>query len=287
MYKTCIATKFFIYLCKLYVLETKALYTKKFIAMKKTNLLLLLAIMGFSINCIAQFSFGPRVGTNLNKIAYNYKDKDSEPDAKIRLGPNVGIMFHYQISDPVGIRTGIFLSGKGTSYDIDHSTSDIMGYSNEQSGWSRKVLNYFEIPLEGTFGLKVGSGQVFVNFGPYFGLFLMGRDNWNIDNITTSPDGTVDLENSTDSRRIRARNKVTYGDIEDTDYSYVKVIDFGLNMGVGYRVKFFLFNVQYGLGIYNITPDYSYMINFDRNDWKKSNRTISFTMAFLFSPSKD
>ncbi|MCD4682652.1 MAG: PorT family protein [Bacteroidales bacterium] len=255
--------------------------------MKKIKLLLLLVTVGFSISTIAQFSVGPRVGVNLNKICYNYKDKDDEPDTKFRLGPNVGIMFHYQISDPIGIRTGIFLSGKGTSYDIDYSTSDTLGYINERSGWSRKALNYIEVPLEGTFGLKAGSGQVFVNFGAYFGVFLLGRDNWNVDYITTYPDGSIERENDMDKRRIKAKNTVTYGDIENTDYSYVKVIDFGLNMGVGYRIKFFLFNVQYGLGLYNITPDHSYITDYDRNDWKRSNRTISITVAFLFGGSKD
>jgi len=255
--------------------------------MKKIKLLLLLLAVGFSISTIAQFSVGPRIGINLNKISYNYKDKDDEPDTKFKIGPNVGIMFHYQISEPIGIRTGIFLSGKGTSYNIEQSTSDTMGYSNEVSGWSRRALNYIEIPVEGTFGLEVGPGQVFVNFGGYFGVFLMGRNNWNIDNVTTYPDGSIERANTTDNRRIKAKNTVTYGDIENTDYSYVKVIDFGLNMGVGYRVKFFLFNVQYGLGLYNITPDYSYITDYDRNDWKKSNRVISFTMAFLFGGSKD
>jgi len=42
--------------------------------MKKPNFLLLLAIMGFSFNSIAQFSFGPKIGMNFSKIAYDYKN---------------------------------------------------------------------------------------------------------------------------------------------------------------------------------------------------------------------
>ena len=250
--------------------------------MKKIKLLTLIVAVGFYLSSMAQFSFGPKFGINLNKLAYNYKESNLEPETKFSVGPVFGILFQYQINEPIGIRTGISISGKGTAYDLEKNSPDSIIYS----GWQRLSYNYMEIPLEGTFGINIGEGQIFFDVGPYFGLFITGRNNWKYDVLRKKPDGTNEfIESKNDSRRVKRNNTVTYADLDD-DLDYVRVIDYGLNFGVGYRIKFLMINVQYGLGLSNLTPDYTMYTNY-RHDWKEYNRIISFNLALMFGKSKD
>lgn len=250
--------------------------------MKKKKLLLLLALIAFGFNCIAQFSVGPRIGMNYSTLAYNYKNADAVPDTRLRVGPMIGILFHQQINDIVGIRAGINFSGKGTSYNIEEY------YSNDNyvyEGWRRISYNYFEIPVEVTVGGKLGNNYLFGSVGPYFGLFITGRDRYDIDKFQLNPDGTrTFVANLNETKRIVPKNKVTSGDLEQDKY-YLRLFDVGINFGIGYRIKFFVINFQYGLGLMNLTPDYTTYPD-RREDYKKYNRVMSVNIAFLFGGNK-
>jgi len=253
--------------------------------MKKPNFLLLLAIMGFSFNSIAQFSFGPKIGMNFSKIAYDYKNTNYEPVTRFLVTPSFGFMVHYQINDPIGIRAGLSFSRKGTGIDVEKTYNylDTLGYVRE--GWQRYSYNYFEIPIEGTFGINLGESYIFANVGPYFGLFLGGRNRYNYDKYLENPDGSWTLiDNYEDIIKIKARREVTSIDLEE-EYQYLRGIDVGFNFGIGYRIKMFMVNVQYGLGLINLTPEYTFDSDY-QNDYKKYNRVISVNFAVLFGGKK-
>jgi hypothetical protein len=78
-------------------------------------------------------------------------------------------------------------------------------------------FNYLEVPLDFIYG--VGNNGIFLSAGPYLGLLL-----------------SADSEGE---------------DIKDSAES----IDFGLNVGAGYRTGNISVGVQYGLGLSNIAKD--------------------------------
>jgi hypothetical protein len=78
-------------------------------------------------------------------------------------------------------------------------------------------MNYIEVPLD--FIYSLGSNGLFINAGPYLGLVM-----------------SADLEGE---------------DFKDD----LESIDFGLNVGAGYRTGNISVGVQYGLGLSNIAKE--------------------------------
>jgi len=251
--------------------------------MKKTIFLSVLIAFCFSLASYPQFSIGPRLGLNLSSFGFDYKDADDEPETKFKLRPQFGIMFAYQFIDQIGIRAAIVYSNKGTAYNRNYTETQNDGTIYSVSGYSRRTLNYFEIPVDGTFGVKAGKVYIFGNVGPYFAITYGGKGKWDYDYQYILPDGSIENGSVKDDIKIRTKNEVT---MYEEDVYYVRPIDYGLNLGLGLKVKFFMFNVQYGLGLANLTPHYTYNEDY-QEDHKKYNRGFSIYFAFLFGKSKE
>jgi hypothetical protein len=81
-----------------------------------------------------------------------------------------------------------------------------------------------------------------------------------------------------------------YDDLDDyleDDNMYVKRLDYGVNLGVGYQLGPILLNAGASLGLANITPDMSidddlYDVDFDPDDYKVTTRTITLSATFFF-----
>ncbi len=78
----------------------------------KKLLLLVSLVTVFCLSSIAQISFGPKVGLNLAKYSFNFKDSSEEPDVKMLLAPLVGVAVNYQFTDELATSVGIILFRK-------------------------------------------------------------------------------------------------------------------------------------------------------------------------------
>jgi len=252
--------------------------------MKKSFALPTLFLVYLSLSVIAQFSVGPRFGLNLSSYGFNFEDSSDEPEVKFKPGPQFGAMFAYQFIDEIGLRTAIVFTMKGTAYNMDFTETWDNGDQFTVDGYSRTTLNYMEFPIDGTFGVKAGEVYIFGNVGPYFAVCLGGKNRWDYDFYHEDQNGNyIESGNREDNRKMETENEVN---ILDFDVSYISPIDYGLNMGVGLKVNFFMFNVQYGLGLNNLTPHYTMYEDY-KEKRKKYNRGISVYFAFLFGKSND
>jgi len=248
--------------------------------MKKTILSVLIALC-FSLSAYSQFYVGPKVGMNLNSFVYNYKNSGAEPVPRVSVGPTFGVLFHYQFNDVVGLRTGISYASKGTAIDVNESFEYLDTLNYYRDGFQRYTLNYIEIPFEGTFGFRFEDHNIFGSVGPYLAFFIYGKNRWNYDKFLENPDGSkVLIDSYNDSRKVKPKSEVTNDDLF-SDEEFINPVDLGINFGLGYQVMFFVVNVQYGMGLINLTPKYTMISDFNK-DRKKFNRVISINFTFLF-----
>jgi hypothetical protein len=73
---------------------------------------------------------------------------------------------------------------------------------------------------------------------------------------------------------------------EGDDWYDIKVfnaLDFGFDIGLGYQYEQFFAKLQYSIGMTNLTPGISDYDEFDPNDLKKTNKGISFSIAYFFN----
>ena len=237
--------------------------------------LLLIAIIAcfISSTAFAQISFGPKVGVNLSKYGYNFKESYDEPDIKFRSGPTVGAVLNLQINSFLAFQPSANISVKGVAHDVKSWNSGQAVYT----GYARVRITYFETPLNLAAGIRLGQGQIQVFAGPYLAVAIVGVNRWDYEENVNGI-----REVSKDSKRVKFRNTVSEEDHGDEDVAfYQKPFDYGVNFGLGYKYKHLLFNAGFAMGLANLQPDKS-GVEFDPKDYKYSNRTIFITAAWLF-----
>jgi hypothetical protein len=196
----------------------------------------LCSIVCLALGAKAQTSFGPMLGLNLSNA--NTKVFGDKIDTKMKIGFHVGAIANIAIGDHFSIMPGVLYSGKGAKIDDVDATAS---------------LNYIEVPINVAywFGQPDG-GRFFIQAGPYLGYCLGGKAK-----IDGMDDETFKIGND---------------EMED-DF---KALDFGVNLGLGYKLPMGLFaKAQYGLGLANILPGGD-----SDNSWKNSN--ISISVGWLF-----
>ncbi|MCK5337256.1 MAG: outer membrane beta-barrel protein, partial [Bacteroidales bacterium] len=145
-------------------------------------------------------------------------------------------------------------------------------------GFSRTQVMYIEVPVNFAGKFELGPGTIQVFAGPYFALAISGKENR--DYTETQQDGSVTTHKSDD--KFKFKNEVTEEDLNEDNVSYMRPMDIGIDFGVGYQWNFLLFNVGYAMGFSNLVPDYPSAADFDAKDYKTTNGSIFFNVAWLF-----
>ena len=255
--------------------------------MKKSVLLIIIA-MFIGAMAKTQFSVGPKIGLNLNKFVFDYKDQDAAHDTKYKFGFQVGAMAKYQVSKPFAVRMGLMLVNKGTAFkSFPYREGDsITGKVTITKGYMREAIYNLEIPLDFVFGVSLGDDELFFHVGPYFGVAFGGKRKWDYEYSVTTINSNMETGQVYGEKKIKTKNTVGDEELAD-DADYIRLTDYGLNFGLGYRLYSFEYNIQYGLGLSNLTPDYSgpntdYK-DYNRNDWKQNNRMIAFGVTYFIN----
>ncbi|MEE4257224.1 MAG: porin family protein [Bacteroidales bacterium] len=238
----------------------------------KKILLLILAVC-LSLNLISQVTYGPRLGLNISKYAYNWTDDWDEPQVKFKGGFSVAGLLNWQFNDFLALQPALSITKKGTAHDVDSWNSGLFVYT----GYDRERVTYLELPVNIAGGIRLGPGQIQLFIGPYIAFAIAGKNRWDYE----ENDNGIRTDYK-DSKKIKFKNKIEAGDHDDEDVAhYQRPLDYGVNAGLGYRYDQLLFNLGFAMGLANLQPDRE-LEGFDPVDYKYSNRTIFITVAWLF-----
>jgi hypothetical protein len=231
-----------------------------------------------SFPSFSQFKAGVKVGLNIASIHQSFSGdySDYKLDNQLpRLLYSFGPCFDIGFGDWVSLQPALLFSAKGVGINIDKESD------GEASGYDRFTLNYLEIPIN----VAVKFKGIEAYLGPYFAVALFGNNKWKY------KDG--DTESGSDA--LKFGNSFDVDDLEGPDDFFRlchKPIDFGLNIGAGYKLGPVLFSAQYSMGLANLTPDITgeeeYMgENFDPSKAKTSTRTFTFSVSYFFGKWKE
>jgi len=223
----------------------------------------LLGAMLVTKNTMAQITFGPKAALNISTIhekqnsnpyAYNYNTN--------RISFQAGLIMNVRLLDYVSIRPELTYNSVGA---IATSSNNLYKLTS--------ITNYLYLPLNivGQYPLK-DNFKLQAFFGPYAALGLNGKF------VFETPTGTG-------SDKVNMKKNPSDGYMEFAPLKYYQnPWDFGLNFGVGFQARSFVFSASYALGLSNTQAHYSNDADEANRDnlIRTSNRTISFGIACLF-----
>jgi hypothetical protein len=212
--------------------------------MKKTFLTLFLA--GIVFSSFSQVRFGAQVGANI--ATASLKEPDSPGYSytkKSRTGFTAGFLADIPIVSGLHFRPELNYTQKGCT---------IKGVYIGGVFTDKYQFNYLDLPLNFTYNIEAGPGNVFVGLGPMIGLGFGGK-------VKTDDNGIKE------SWKIKFDGKNT-----SDDYYHFKAIDFNLSTIAGYQLNMGPFiSLGYNLGFNDIDP-------FDGYEWK--NRSFFVKLGY-------
>ena len=196
-----------------------------------------------------RFSFGVRAGLSFTNISERWDGKKPKGvnKSKFKPGFQLGAVADFSISDNLAIQPGILFATQGW---VDKYSET--GYSEKES-WN---LNYLQVPLNVQYKINVGSMNLLLQAGPYFGYAFSGKYKEKV---------------TEDGRTKKDEGKIKFG----TEDGKMSQIDFGLGVGVGLQFD----NMQVGLG-YNL--GLKNLVNGGGTKDIQKNYGLALTVTYLF-----
>lgn len=163
---------------------------------------------------------------NINGTAANGNALKNKLVTKFHLGVNGEI----PIVPDFFIQIGLQYVGKGSTGDVQFTDNN-----GNFTAVRTLSLNYIELPLGLVYKPLVGSGNLILGFGPYFGYAFSGKVAF--EGINRPSDSDVEFIAEVPTTQVN-------------DLIYFKRMDIGANIVVGYQLQngvFFSLNSQLGL----------------------------------------
>lgn len=223
----------------------------------------LIAIFFLTQQSDAQIKFGITAGANLSKseidigtISINTKHKP---------GLTIGVSAEKKIGTHFSLNSSILYNQKG------YVLKDLFGANDD----SKLIINYnyIDIPLEVGYTYK----KFKITGGPYVSYALGGKASIN----DQSPVGYLIGEKYDDEPlKIKPSFKKVSIQNADPNVAYMHALDFGLNIGIGYKLGPCLIQAKYSLGINNISPRIEEVEGLP--SMIEQNRSMSLTATYFF-----
>ncbi|WMI67163.1 porin family protein [Mangrovimonas sp. YM274] len=206
--------------------------------MKKLLLCAAVAVFGFSNVNAQDFNFGVKAGVNFATLGGDIEEND------MKVGFHVGGVAEFMFNEKMGIQGELLYSTQGTKFEYSEQ-----GFSEEET-WK---LNYINIPVSFKYYIVKGFN---VEAGPQLGILASGK---------------YDYEYSGEFGGV-AVNESEEGDLEG-----ISSIDFGFNIGAGYKMENGLnFGARYNLGLMNLNDeDYS-------DEFLLNNGVFQLSVGYMF-----
>jgi len=176
--------------------------------------LIVMLMLGLSVNSFAQAVFGIRAGLNLSNMVIKDNDNTSS-EPKTKLGFNVGPTIEIPVTDMISFESALLISAKGAKYDSDGDKGSVN-------------LLYLNVPLTAKAKFSFGEAHVFGALGPYLGYGVGGK---------IKQDGEDDYT-------------IKWGSGDEDDF---KPFDAGLYVGAGLGIKAIEITLSYDLGLASLS----------------------------------
>jgi hypothetical protein len=228
--------------------------------MKKLLRLLILSLFVlFSLQSYSQAKFGVKGGISLTNIVQNFDNSDDEYATVPRLLFMVGGVADIGFSDMISLRPELNISLKGFGVDVKEEY-------DADKGYDRYTIAYLDIPVN--VALKFGGFQMYA--GPYIAFAVWGKNKWDIDDDSGSEDikfvmKDVELDEAGDLMNLWRWKR----------------IDYGIGFGAGYKLGPVLLSAGAEIGLANLLPGIKDMSDFNPDDYKVHNLSISLTATFF------
>lgn len=265
----------------------------------KNYILTLILLISFSLGFSQKISLGPEVGVNIipienTEIGYNYQ-----------LGYHFGGHFKYHFSDRWKLSSGIFITQKKKGYSSTSTSSVLtllddmlggfggLGGSPDTSGLD-SVISIPGLNLDMTESIKGVSSELFIeipilanyklkNFnmylGPYAGILLTASRK---EELTTDIPvlDVIDMDalglGGITSFFLPSSGTET-STISGTDG--LRILDFGINGGIGYEMNNLHFNLMYSHGLLDYRDN-------NEGDPTETLKLIRVSVVYLFDITK-
>ncbi len=209
-----------------------------------------LCLFAIAFGANAQTRFGVKAGLNLANQSYSGSATNSggtSTSTSSVTGFHIGGFAEIGIASGFYFQPGLYLSTKGSKVKVSFLGSSAEGTITP---------TYLEIPLN--FGYAIGLGEkAKLHFlaGPYVAFGIGGK--------TKDPNGKTE--------NIKwGSEKAT---LTNNGGSDLKSMDFGLNIGANIEYSNFLFGLQYGLGLSNVSP---------QEDTSIKNNVFGISVGYVF-----
>ena len=176
------------------------------------------ALFGCVNFATAQIDFGVKAGLNLANISFS--NFDVEPDTKMLINFQAGVIADINISDNLAIQPGLLLVGKGFKVEEEFLGETFKTTANPM---------YLQVPVN----VLYKGNMFYAGVGPYVGLGLFGKAKY---------------EDSTGSES----EDLTFGNDEADHFA---PLDFGANIEAGVMLNNIRIGAGYALGLANIIPE--------------------------------
>jgi len=198
--------------------------------------LLLLMFSSYSLYVNAQITASQIVGFNFSTMEMHVKNQSVDTDGST--GIHFGLLLPIPIVDHFSFQPGVMFTSKGSSYFIDSVDISISPI-------------YLEIPVNLELDLGTDAFSVTLIAGTYFSCGVGGNK----------------IESG------GAATDIFYGSGDSKD---LRLMDFGINLGAGIKIKGFLIAARYGYGLANLYPD-------DSAETELNNRVIGISLTSSFA----
>lgn len=203
--------------------------------MKKLLLSLLLA--GASLVTFAQLpTFGIKGGVNFATLHASVEGFNLSANSNTLTSFNAGVFVDFKFGN-VSLQPALNLSGKGGKFNgasFSDNSDENVDVEVEQ-GTGKINLLYLQLPVNIVYHVPVVIGDIYFGAGPYVARGLSGKVK-----ITDPETGQSESED------------IKFGGNDDNSF---KAMEYGANAIAGIKLKTgLLFNINYDLGLSNITP---------------------------------
>jgi hypothetical protein len=200
--------------------------------MKKILLIISFAVLSAGVSA-QSVNFGVKAGLNLSTLSVSPSDPGYSSSNKT--GYHFGVVADIPIRE-FSLQPGLYYITKGQKFSSQYTFDFGDGPENMVEKGSLR-LDYIELPVNLLYNLKVTPDiKIYIGAGGYLAYGLAGKLKGTISGDRT---GFFD-------------DNVSFSGNQSDHY---KNPDYGLNFIVGERLKHFSIDVNYSLGLANITPN--------------------------------
>ena len=234
--------------------------------MRKAILFLCVGVLSLiSLTSFAQLRLGVKAGISTTSVGLHLEDSDDEKtyrDAlKLKLGFSAGLAAEYNFTNALSLQTGLHFTKKGFRIKSEE------GFNFEKR---KTTLSYLGIPIHLAF--KVSKFQV--HAGPYVGFGLAGKSKYD---YRFAPN-EFEIYTGNEYIKYKFKNKLAESDLIYMR-GYLRQIDIGLNLGIGYQAGPVLVTATYAKGLSNLYPKY----DGDNEDGDKiTNKGFGLAITWFF-----